>query len=586
MCGIIGYIGKPKKVSKIVDLLSILEYRGYDSSGISELHNNTFFIKKKVGVISNLKNSLGTGWTTSNLIAHTRWATHGASKLENAHPHISHNKKWVMVHNGIIENYKELKASLKNPTVGETDTEVLVEYIAENNVSDFEGFVKIFKKVRGSYAIICQNSEKPDELFVAKKSSPLYMSTDKDNDIFLASDPICFAEFTDTYKAFNDNEFAHIKGQQIYIVDSDLKPVIKESLKLNDQFIENTKSHYDHYMLKEIYEQPDALRRQVEFYRDRKVLEKFNKEFLSQFNYVKFIGCGTTYHACMIGAKYFEQIAKIPASAEIASEFIYNQNALNYKKTLFILISQSGETADTINALKIAKENGATCVALTNVTYSTLAQKADIVLPACAGPEISVASTKAYVCQLSALYLLANALKDQNNTKCYDEIIDLSKQVLDFDKDKIEEIAKFLLDKNDVVFIGKDFDFVTAREGALKMKEITYINANACPAGELKHGYLALISKDTPLIVVASNPAINSKTMNASSEASARGAKRIVLSNEENHADFNLSLGCKNPLLMPITSIVPLQYLAYRVSVLKGNNPDKPRNLAKSVTVE
>lgn len=593
MCGIIGYIGQPRKAEEIVDILSLLEYRGYDSAGISGIGaSGGCKIVKEVGPISILREKISHDWLITNAIAHTRWATHGASTLQNAHPHQSFNKQWVMVHNGIIENYKELRSKLITDfhcdiTSGETDTQILVEYIAQKNIKSFEDFVKIFQEVKGSYAIICQNSQKPNELYIAKKNSPLYIASDKDNNIFLASDPMCFSKYTNVYKTFNDNEFAHIHDQKIFIVDSELRPVIKESSKLMDDLIEQTKLDYAHFMLKEINEQPDALRRQVDFYKEQKILQKFNAAFLSCFNQIKLVGCGTAYHACMLGAKYIENILSIPAFAEIASEFVYNTNIFDPKHTLYIFVSQSGETADTIKALNIQKQKGATCIALTNVAYSTLSQQADYCLPICAGPEVSVASTKAYTCQLSALYLFANALKtNEDLEKAYNNIIELSTKLFDFNREEADKAAKYIASKRDAVFIGKNFDFITAKEGALKIKEITYVNANACPSGELKHGYLAIIEEGTPLVVVATDEELNSKVFNSSSEAVARGAVEIVISTDDHECKHLIKIKKINPLLMPMLSIVPIQYIAYKASVLKGINPDKPRNLAKSVTVE
>ncbi len=594
MCGIVGYIGQPRRAEEIVDILSLLEYRGYDSAGISGINDDGCKIIKEVGSISNLRKKIPQQWSVTNAIAHTRWATHGASTLQNAHPHQSLDKKWIIVHNGIIENYKELCSRISacanispNSRGGGTDTQILIEYIANKNIDTFEDFVKLFQDIKGSYAIICQNTQKPNELYIAKKNSPLYIASDKDNNIFLASDPVCFSKYTNVYKTFNDNEFAHIHDQKIFIVDSELRPIIKESSKLKDDFVEQTKLDYAHFMLKEIYEQPDALRRQVDFYKEQKILSKFNSDFLSRFNQIKLVGCGTAYHACMIGVKYIENILSIPASAEIASEFVYNTNVFEPKRTLYIFVSQSGETADTIKALNIQKEKGATCIALTNVAYSTLSQQADYCLPICAGPEVSVASTKAYTCQLSALYLFANALKtNEDLEKAYNNIVELSTKLFDFNIETADKIAEYISSKRDAVFIGKNFDFVTAREGALKIKEITYVNANACPSGELKHGYLAIVEEGTPLVVVATDEELNSKVFNSSSEAVARGAVEIVISTDDHECKYLIKLKKINPLLMPMLSIVPIQYIAYKASILKGINPDKPRNLAKSVTVE
>lgn len=588
MCGIVGYIGKEKKVNDLINLLSMLEYRGYDSAGISSCYNGDFEIYKECGPIDNLRKIVPQDMVVNEMIGHTRWATHGASTKENAHPHQSNDKKWIMVHNGIIENYLTLKSSLHGEVASQTDTAVLVEYIAEHQVQSFYDFVNLFKNVTGSYAIICQNTEKPNELFVAKKNSPLYYSFDDDGDVYLASDPMCFTSFTNKYKTFDDNEFAHIVGKDIEVCNGDCCKLNKAFKYFENETCGITKEGYDHYMIKEINEQPEALLRMVHFYKKQEFLKKFDADFISKFKSVRLVGCGTAYHASVLGAKYFEKITGITAWAEISSEFIYNTHAFDSDSTLCIFVSQSGETADTIQALNIEKERGSTCIALTNVGYSTLAQKSDYVLPLCAGPEVSVASTKAYTCQLGALYLLAHHFANPTSQKGFDDIERIAHKLFDFDVDKVEKIAEFMADKREAIYIGKDMDFLTAREGALKIKETCYINANACQSGELKHGYIAIIDKDMPLVVIATDRRLNGRTLCACCEACARGARRIMISNEfmDEQDDFCIKLVDEEDLLMPIITAVPLQYLAYRVSILKGINPDKPRNLAKSVTVE
>lgn len=589
MCGIVGYLGKGRTLEYIVGKLKYLEYRGYDSSGIAYNHNGNVNTLKSVGNISNLENLITDDSIVECAIAHTRWATHGKPNLKNCHPQSSQSNTWTVVHNGIIENYQEIKSQLKNPTDSDTDTSTIAELLEERNAKNINDFVEVFKNIHGSYAIVAMNNKSVNELFLAKNKSPLYVS--KENDEFLvASDPICFVGFSKKYYSFDNYEFAHISNGEIKFYNLEMHEIKKESIELDDCFNETQKFEYDHFMLKEIMEQPEALSRQVKTYKDTSILSKFDKNFIKKYNHITFIGCGTAYHASMIGARYIERLIGIRASAEIASEFIYKTPIFADEKTLFIFVSQSGETADTIMAINIAKAHGSTCIALTNVLYSTLAKQADFVLPVCAGPEIAVASTKAYVCQLSALYMFAKHLQNKLNDTSYDYLNDIeqvSKQILNFNKDQINTIAEKIKDEMNPIFIGKDLDCITACEASLKLKEVAYINATNYPSGELKHGFLALIENNTPLIVFSSEDKVRTKILNASHEAVSRGANQILVTN-----DFTLNyentilIDEKDELLMPMLAIAPMQYLAYQVSIKKGINPDQPRNLAKSVTVE
>lgn len=592
MCGIVGYVGGKKPAKDIIKILKKLEYRGYDSAGIANLSGRNIEMYKAVGNISNLDKKITDDMIFNCAIAHTRWATHGEPNEINAHPHSSKNNDWVIVHNGIIENYKELKNNLKNNTKSETDTEVVAELLEENNVTKIEDFIKTFESVEGSYAIVGFNKNKENELFLARKRSPLYISKNEKGEILVASDPICFVGFSKKYYVFSDDEFALAKNGKIEFYNKNQEKLEKDEIKLDDDFENAEKQEYAHFMIKEIMEQPEALKRQIKMFKDSLVLEKFTKEFFEKFNSVHFIGCGTAYNASLIGARYFEKLLLMKSYAEMASEFIYNEPIFADEKSLFIFVSQSGETADTLRALEIAKQKGATTIALTNVLYSSLAKMADFVIPVCAGPEIAVASTKAYVCQLSALYMLSSSLKSKitlENIDYFSDIERVVKNILNFDFNKLDKLAEDIKLRSDAVFIGKDLDYVTAGEASLKLKEVAYINSSSYPSGELKHGYLALVEKGTPLIVLANNKKINQKTFNSASEAESRGAVEIILTNEEqdkfsNKIVFNFTE--KNELLLPMLTIAPLQYLAYKTSVLKGINPDQPRNLAKSVTVE
>ena len=590
MCGIVGYLGSKQKGSFLIDKLKRLEYRGYDSSGIANNEFGTIKIFKECGNISNLEKVVPEDFEITCSMAQTRWATHGVASRDNAHPHMSHDGEWAIVHNGIIENYDRIKTCLKHKPNGETDTAVIAEFLSETNVSDFKGFVESFQHVVGSFAIVAINKNYNDMLFVTKQKSPLYICKNKECDVMVASDPICFSGFGDECYILNDGEFAQITHSCIDFRNTNFEKIQKQPECVDVGYSMASSQGYKHFMLKEIMEQPQSISKQIQVFKEQNVFKKIIEKIRGKFEKVKFIGCGTAYHAGLVGARYFSKILKVQASAEIASEFIYSQPVLADEKTLFVFISQSGETADTLKAVDMAKQLGATTVALTNVLYSSIARSSEFVLPVCAGPEIAVASTKAYTCQLSALYLFANALNDFDNLeKYYNEILNLSKNLLNFDKCKLDDVAKKLSLRNDVVFIGKDIDYVTAMEASLKLKEVAYINSASYPSGELKHGYLAIIEKHTPLIVFASQTDINIKSINAASEAVSRGADPIFVTNDccFRYGDFCvIELKQSNDMLSAISSIVPMQYLAYKTSVIKGLNPDQPRNLAKSVTVE
>ncbi len=592
MCGIVGYIGKGKTAKDVVKILRKLEYRGYDSAGITNLKKGKFETYKAVGNISNLEKKLPDEKVFNCAIAHTRWATHGEPNEINAHPHASKNEDWILVHNGIIENYKELKKGLICVPKSETDTCVLAELLEEDKTHDIQGFIAEFKNVQGSYAIVAENKFSENELFLARRKSPLYIAMNDGGEILVASDPICFVGFSKKYYIFNDMEFADAKIGEINFYDENGEKILKEELILSSEFSDAEKQEYPHFMIKEIMEQPEALKRQIKMFRDSCVLDKFSKEFFKKFNKIEFVGCGTAYNASLIGARFIEKLLCVPASATMASEFIYNEPVFADENSLFVFVSQSGETADTLRAFEIAKEHGATCLALTNVLYSSLAKMADYVIPVCAGPEIAVASTKAYVCQLSALYMLSCSLRNKifdENIDFFGDIKNVSEKILNFSFDKLDHLADKIKTKMDAVFIGKDLDYVTAGEASLKLKEVAYINSSSYPSGELKHGYLALVEKGTPLIVLANSKKINQKTFNSASEAESRGAEEIVLTNENSDKFIGKTVfhfDEENELLLPMLTIAPLQYLAYRTSVLKGINPDQPRNLAKSVTVE
>lgn len=588
MCGIACYIGKEKQTTFLINALKKLEYRGYDSSGIASVKNNEIKVVKASGNIKNLEQKLNNDDVITCAISHTRWATHGKPNEDNAHPHLSKNKTFAIVHNGIIENYQKLKDDFSIYPNNETDTAVVAELLEKRQVKDIFGFIKTIKLLQGSFAISCIVNTKKSTMFLAKEKSPLYVSKNEQGDFMVASDPVCFLHFSRKYYVFNDGEFAKIENNKITFYNAQECKISKKETSFEEFFEDAEKDEYSHFMLKEIMEEKKALLRQVEVYRLQKILEKFDDWFLFKFNEVKFIACGTAYHAGLMGAKYIQKILNKKASAEIASEFVYQNPNFVSSKTLYVFISQSGETADTLRALEMVKQEGATTIALTNVLYSSLSKNVDYVLPICAGVEIAVASTKAYVCMLSAIYLFCEYFKGkkdyQNSLK---EISSLAFKILEFDKEKILQTAKMISRNKDAIFIGKDMDYVTALEASLKLKEVSYINANTYPSGELKHGFLALIEKGTPLFVFANQSSLMSKTESSTNEAIARGADVVAFSNnDELNFQCVIKINEQNELLAQILAIAPMQFLAYHVSIEKNINPDQPRNLAKSVTVE
>ncbi len=592
MCGIVGYCGKKIPAKKILQALKKLEYRGYDSAGISVLNNKEITTHKQAGKIDELINNLPGNLSTTCAISHTRWATHGKANYENAHPHSSHSGTWTIVHNGIIENYKELKEKTKHPIISDTDTAVLAEYLEENNAQNITSFISIFKDVKGSFAIAAINKKESNTLYIAKKNSPLFICVNSD-EIWVASDPISMPPNYDYLYEFLDNEFAVVSDNKIIFYDINENTIDKKPSKINETFEETNLQNYPHFMLKEIEEERNAIINQVDTYRSKNTLKYYDYDYIKRFEHIKFIGCGTAYHAGLMGARFIEKLVGIKCSTEIASEFIYKEPILDDKNTLFIFISQSGETADTLRALEIVKKKGFDNIALTNVLYSSIARLASHTLPTVAGPEIAVASTKAFVCQLTALYMFACHLHNvkENNFIDYEkDILSIANNILSFDRDKINSIAKEIYNDSTAIFLGKDLDYIIAMESSLKLKEISYINSTSYPSGELKHGFLALVEEGTPLIIFATGSDIQiSKTINAAHESSARGAKEILITNRYEHYlehKNSIYINSANPLLAPILAIAPMQYLAYKVSTLKGYNPDQPRNLAKSVTVE
>lgn len=597
MCGIAGYIGKENSKTELLQLIKGVEYRGYDSAGIACINNNSIEVIKSTGAVSNLENKLGFPVTNSCGIAHTRWATHGKANSINAHPHLSQDKNWAIVHNGIIENYLPLKNDLiQNHNINfksETDTETIAHLLqVSNKHNGLEALKFACDKLIGSYALAVISTHNPHEICVARNESPLYVAYGS-NGNYIASDPICFVGKCTEYYTLNNKEYALITENTMEFFDNNLMLIDKTSTKMNFEVEDAGLGNYNHFMQKEISQEKDVINRLISTYQESKVFEKLNTKELESINNIILIGCGTAYHAALMGAKMLEKYARIKSSAYIASEFRYS-NPIIDKDTLAIFVSQSGETADTLGALEIVKANNTHTIALTNVLYSTLAKNSDYIFPVCAGPELAVASTKAYTAQISVLYLFANYLATIKFNKEYKALENLSKFLLTSDNyfDQIKELSTKLTSASNVFFIGRDTDYITAEEASLKLKEITYINSSAYPSGELKHGFLALVDSDTILFVVATEKHLLDKTLNAAHEAYARGAKIVVISNLDISQDklhdiyLNIHLDDLGEDIMPMTSIKFFQWLAYYTSTNKGINPDKPRNLAKSVTVE
>ena len=597
MCGIVGYIGKQSASTKLVNLLKNLEYRGYDSSGVAIKELNEIRITKAEGKIANLERKIVPDNSAMG-IAHTRWATHGKPTVTNAHPHSSHNSTWVVVHNGIIENFEELKKEIESSRGirfrSDTDTEVIPQLLEYMNIpnNSIQTLIKVCNMLKGSYALACMNTFS-NSIMLARQKSPLYVAQNSE-EIIVASDPICFANKVDSYYSLGDNEFCEANNEGIVFYDSHGDIISKNKVQIDNFEANLGKQEYEHFMLKEICEIPDVLGRVAKVYSERNILQQFDANFMKKFNKIILVGCGTAYHASLMGAKYIERLARIDSQAFIASEFRYSCPIID-EHTLAIFVSQSGETADTLGAEELASSMGATTVALTNVLYSSLAKKVDIILPVCAGYEIAVASTKAYNAQVAVMYMLAKQLENIRFNKSVNyiqNIRELSGELIIPNDNKIKELGNTLVEVDKAFFIGRDFDYISAEESSLKLKEITYINSTAYPSGELKHGFLALIDKGTHLFVIATEKELLDKTLNGAHEAYTRGAKITLLTQlniPSEKIDFVSNIIYLQPFneeLMPIISVIPFQLISYYTSVSKGINPDQPRNLAKSVTVE
>lgn len=606
MCGIVGYVGERECADVLVDGLRRLEYRGYDSAGIAVFHKDKIVVEKSKGRLADLESKMGSQGKPHGHcgIGHTRWATHGEPSDINSHPH--GNKRVTIVHNGIIENYKQIKDFLINQGYGfesETDTETvakLLDYYYDGN--PIETISKMIDKVNGSYALGILFRDYPDTIFAVRKDSPLIIGVGK-NENFIASDVPAILNYTRDYYLLEQDEIATITEKGVRICNPEGEPVEKELHTADWDIDAAEKGGYEHFMLKEINEQPAAIRTTISprIQNGMPYLEEsgLTAGMLRSYRRIYIVACGTAMHAGLIGKYVIERLARVEVTVDIASEFRY-RNPLIEKDDLVILISQSGETADTYAALKLAKEQGASTLAIVNVKGSTIAREADIVIYTHAGPEISVASTKAYSVQLSIMYLLAFELAYAKGQITEERCRELTKQLLEMPdklsevlvmKERCQFIASRLVNADSLLYIGRGLDYALSMEGSLKLKEISYIHSESYAAGELKHGTISLVTDEMPVIAVATQSDLLEKTISNVKEVKSRGAKVTVICTEDvdiekDVANHLIKLPKMEDVLMPMLVAVPMQYIAYYTAVLKGCDVDQPRNLAKSVTVE
>ena len=606
MCGIVCYKGNLEARDVIVEGLERLEYRGYDSAGISLIDEGVLSTVKKSGKVKVLKDELSKNPIKGHLgIGHIRRATHGGPSDVNSHPHLSNNGKIAVVHNGIIENYNELKENLKKEGYSfksETDTEViavLIEKFYENDLLDAVRKAKAMLKGSFALGIICQDED--DRLIVLREESPLVLGL-TDDGILAASDLPSIIKYTKDVIYLENGDLVDIKGNEYTIYDRENEKVKREVSKVTFSFEDATKEGYDHFMIKEINEQPKAIADTIKYKLTDGLIDfkenAFSKEELQGFNKIYMVACGTAYHAGLVGSYAFEKFAKIPVICDIASEFRYNDPFID-DKTLIILPSQSGETADTLAALRLARQKGAKTLVLTNVVASSLDREADKTIYCYAGPEIAVASTKAYTTQIISFYMLAldfarklETISEEEYKNILEEIKKIPEKVKEI-LDNIEDIKKYAqeIKKSESIFyLGRGLDYKSVIEGALKLKEVSYIHSEAFAAGELKHGTIALIEEGTPVVTVATQENIMEKTISNVKEVISRGANIFSIARSDDHLEDISHYTYKLPetidALYPVLAVVPQQLLAYYTSNAKGIDVDKPRNLAKSVTVE
>jgi glutamine---fructose-6-phosphate transaminase (isomerizing) len=604
MCGIAAYIGEDKASKILLNSIKKLEYRGYDSCGIVTISNKGITCKKGIGKIDDVDERLNLTELGGNIgIAHTRWATHGEPSDANSHPHFSCNGDIFIVHNGIIENAEELKKVLGDHTFrSQTDSEVVAHLIEDFiNQGDLmkDAFVKTLKLIKGAYAIVAINKNDPEKLYAAKQSSPLVIGLGE-REILVASDVLPIQGRTQKVIYMQDGDFA-VLGKDKYLIKSLSEvDVDREIVILKENIEEISKGDFEHFMLKEIYEQPKTILQAFQGRIDKNNVKlgglNISESELKGINRIILVGCGTSWHACLVGGYLFEEISKIPSQVEYASEFRYKKPVLR-KGDLLIALSQSGETADSIAAIKEAKENGVKTIGIVNNVGSTISRMVDGGVYLHAGTEIGVASTKTFTSHLVVLYLLSvhlgrlkNNLNGDESLKMLEElkkIPEIVEEVLD-SSSKIEEIASKYFNSSNALYLGRHYNFPVALEGALKLKEISYIHAEGYPAAEMKHGPIALIDENMPVIVIAPEGRLYDKILSNISEVKSRKGKVIVLTTNgfENGFDELIKIPKVSDYLMPLVSVIPVQLLSYYIAKKRGCNIDKPRNLAKSVTVE
>lgn len=600
MCGIVGYIGPNDAKETLLNGLERLEYRGYDSAGIALLNQEGVQITKVKGRISVLSEKADEGICGSLGIGHTRWATHGAPGIINAHPHQSNTGRFTIVHNGVIENYEALRRTYLPDVqlVSDTDTEIIVqlmEKLYEQTQDTKEAFREVMKLLKGSYAIAMIDAEDDETLYISKSKSPLLIGTGEDFNV-VASDAMATLKETDRYLEIHDEEVVFLTRDSVSIQNLAGETIERDAYTVEFDATDIEKGAYPHYMLKEIDEQPFVLRRIIEKYQDENneiTIDPAIRIAIGQADRIYIIAAGTSYHAGLVGQSFIEKLAGIPVEVHIASEFNYNMPILS-EKPLFIFISQSGETADSRAVLVQIKKMGHTALTITNVPGSTLSREADYTLHLHAGPEIAVASTKAYTAQLTVLALLAvDTAMMKGIVLDFDPLHELAIaanaiEVLSDQREQIENLAHdYLATTRNAFFIGRSLDYYLMMEGALKLKEISYIQAEGFAGGELKHGTIALIEEGTPVIALITQSNVNYATRSNVQEVAARGAYTMIISmnglDEDNDAFI---LPEVHELLAPLISVIPLQLLAYYAALHRGCDVDKPRNLAKSVTVE
>ena len=607
MCGIVGYIGEKKATPILINGLLRLEYRGYDSAGIAVMEKNDIVVKKDKGRVNNLYNLEGIDSLNGTIgIAHTRWATHGKPSKENSHPQLDNSGSFAVVHNGIIENYHELRNFLieKGYTFSsQTDTETipnLIHYYFKKENDVLKAIKNTCNDLKGSYALEILATAESDKMFIVRKDSPLVIGKGNGEN-YISSDIPAILSYTKDFYLLDDNEIVELTKDNATFYDKDLNRIDKPIKSIEWGAASAEKDGYEDFMLKEINEQPNAIRETIGAKLDNGHIEiedlNFTKEYLESLNKIYIVACGTAMHAGLVAKTIFEKLCKIPVEVDIASEFRYRDPIVN-DKTLAIYISQSGETADTIAALKLAKSKGAKTLAISNVIGSSITREADYSIYTHAGPEIAVASTKAYTSQVVLLNILGLYFAEKLEVADLEEIKGLKKDILRLPS-QVEEIlknleevkafAKKVYKEKDMFFLGRGTDYAVSLEGSLKLKEISYIHSEAYASGELKHGPIALIENGITVVATMTDKKLVEKSISNVQEVVTRGAKVLLITSEDirnDGFDTTIKIPKTNPFISPILSVIPMQVLSYYISKEKGLDVDKPRNLAKSVTVE